>query len=559
MPVPRGPLTVGASREPIRAAMERISGRATGPELLARADTDYHPDQANRQWDDEPGGERQQTIGDRLPGLAGQANAPLGSDGAAAEPGRTSSLQALARLANGMKGVSGRKAIVLVWGGVADARDADQRAQRAEIDAVINAAAASKIALHLVTVPRAPNTRVRSADLERMASATGGVSISSSDGDRGIQRLAAALSGGYLLEIEAPGMLADRALSRLAIKTTAKDVALFAPSRWLALAASPPAPRAVPVAAAPMVGDTPKAGAVPLSAPMDRAAPAPLAAPDEATPPPGTVVKLRPLLRKPDAGLEALLVKVCGYLDGFVRDFSNVVAEEEYRQHLALNNMSAGAGNHMVVRSDVLLVRTGGRDGWVPFRDVFEVNGNPVRDREERLRKLFLENPGGAMAEGLRITEESARYNLGSLYRTINLPTLPLVFLMPANIEGFRFERRGDELVNGLMATRIDFREVGRPTIIRRTRTGGDVPSEGSLWVEAASGRIVQTRLTTSVDSFRTTSTVAYRPNAALGMWTPAEMQESYWQSRERFNGVATYTNFRRFQVQTEEKVTVPK
>lgn len=63
MPVPRGPLTVGASREPIRAALERISGRATGPELLARADTDYHPDQANRQWDDEPGGERQQTMG----------------------------------------------------------------------------------------------------------------------------------------------------------------------------------------------------------------------------------------------------------------------------------------------------------------------------------------------------------------------------------------------------------------------------------------------------------------------------------------------------------------
>ncbi len=560
MPVPRGPLTVGAGREPIRAAMERVSGRATGPETLARADTDYHPDQANRQWDDEPGGERQQTIGDRLPGLAGQANAPLGSEAAAAEPGRASSLQALARLATAMNGVSGPKAIVLVWGGVADARDADQRAQRAEIDAVVSAAAASKIAVHLVTVPRAANRRVRSADLERMAAATGGVSISSSDGDLGIQRIAAALSGGYLLEIEAPGMAADRTISRLAIRTTARDVTLFAPSRWLALAASPPAPRTGPVAADPMVGDTPKAEAVPPPVPVDRtAAPAPLAAPGDATPPPGTVVKPRPLLRKPDAELEALLVKVCGYLDGFVRDFSNVVAEEEYRQHLALNNMSAGAGNHMVVRSDVLLVRTGGRDGWVPFRDVFEVNGNPVRDREERLRKLFLENPGGAMAEGLRITEESARYNLGSLYRTINLPTLPLVFLMPANIEGFRFERRADELVNGSMATRIDFREVRRPTMIRRTRTGGDVPSEGSLWVEAASGRIVQTRLTTSVDSFRTTSTVVYRPNAALGMWTPAEMQESYWQSRERFNGVATYTNFRRFQVRTEEKVAVPK
>ena len=41
--------------------------------------------------------------------------------------------------------------------------------------------------------------------------------------------------------------------------------------------------------------------------------------------------------------------------------------------------------------SDVLIVQVPGTAEWVPFRDVFTIDGKPVRDREERLTKLFLE------------------------------------------------------------------------------------------------------------------------------------------------------------------------
>ena len=46
------------------------------------------------------------------------------------------------------------------------------------------------------------------------------------------------------------------------------------------------------------------------------------------------------------------------------------------------------------LRSDLLLVKTEADEGWVSFRDVYDVDGAPVRDRDDRLKKLFLEPSG---------------------------------------------------------------------------------------------------------------------------------------------------------------------
>ena len=43
------------------------------------------------------------------------------------------------------------------------------------------------------------------------------------------------------------------------------------------------------------------------------------------------------------------------------------------------------------LKSDLLLLKPAGADAWMAFRDVFEVDGEPVRDRTERLSQLFLE------------------------------------------------------------------------------------------------------------------------------------------------------------------------
>ena len=47
---------------------------------------------------------------------------------------------------------------------------------------------------------------------------------------------------------------------------------------------------------------------------------------------------------------------------------------------------------------------------WVGYRDTFEVDGKPVRDRDERLERLLSD---GAVGQAARIAEQNARFNLG--------------------------------------------------------------------------------------------------------------------------------------------------
>src|SRR6476646_8249296 len=144
--------------------------------------------------------------------------------------------------------------------------------------------------------------------------------------------------------------------------------------------------------------------------------------------------------------LEGLLNRAAWYLDYFVDRFENVVAEEQYAQNAAspLPTYSPFTGRggvaqppsaaestrarHRDLRSDFLLVKSPDTEALVPFRDVIEVDGVPVRDREARLAKLFLSNrPGGSiMEQAERIGAEGARYNLGNMRSTLGNPVLGL-------------------------------------------------------------------------------------------------------------------------------------
>ena len=69
----------------------------------------------------------------------------------------------------------------------------------------------------------------------------------------------------------------------------------------------------------------------------------------------------------------------------FITDFSNVVTEEDYEQRFAVGSRKRR------LKSDFLLVAYPGRPQFVMvFRDVREVDGKPVGDKQERITKLFL-------------------------------------------------------------------------------------------------------------------------------------------------------------------------
>jgi hypothetical protein len=262
------------------------------------------------------------------------------------------------------------------------------------------------------------------------------------------------------------------------------------------------------------------------------------------------------------AELQLALARLADYINGYERQYSGLVAEEDYQQ-------SAGT-RRVRLRSDFLLVKPENAEGWVSFRDVFEVDGRPVRDREDRLKRLFLDPTPEARDRLKSVKDESARYNIGPIERNINVPLFPLVFLNLENRPRFQFKLAGNRQSAGLQVWRVEYEERARPTIINDL-ANHDVPVSGWFLVDQMTGAIVESGLTMDERRFVAEIVVRYHRDEALGLWVPAQMKETYKMSgltsgisggywaAGSVEGQATYSNFRRFQVRTEEKITIPK
>jgi hypothetical protein len=265
---------------------------------------------------------------------------------------------------------------------------------------------------------------------------------------------------------------------------------------------------------------------------------------------------------QPPTSLGELLDRASRYVETFQRDFGSVVAEERYEQTTRrvpgaiTSSIQRGGGGPLdtVLVSDFLLVQVPG-EGWLPFRDVFERDGKQIRDRQERLAALFLNGSSRASFEQARaIMEESARYNIGNVSRNINVPTLPLPFLLAINRKRFQFKsmKRGDDDPGAV----VEFKESGRPTFISTTG-GRDLPVSGRFWLDEQDGTVLRTELHALDTSVEAHITVSYEPDAGTGLRVPVRMEERYRRGRDpvEVRGVATYSRFRRFQVSTSEEV----
>ena len=91
--------------------------------------------------------------------------------------------------------------------------------------------------------------------------------------------------------------------------------------------------------------------------------------------------------------VETVVARAGEYVAKFVDAFSNVVAEERYTQDVSGTASGTARAGHRELRSDVLLLKVGGPLEWRPYRDVFEVDGKPVHNRDDRLMTLF-QRPG---------------------------------------------------------------------------------------------------------------------------------------------------------------------
>lgn len=260
----------------------------------------------------------------------------------------------------------------------------------------------------------------------------------------------------------------------------------------------------------------------------------------------------------PDA--RELLARAGAYVQRFVSDFSNVVAEEDFRQDWQ-------SGERRRLTSDFLLVRYPGRDGtWLAFRDVTAVNGRPVRDQQERLTSLFLEPFGDALRRAEEITREGSRHSLVEL-GALSSPFVILAWLQPHYQSQFTFGVGGTESKSGVRIRALELEQVVPPAASPAVTRAP--PIRGVAWIEEETGRVVKTEVRAGPAPNTAITTTTFAFDDTLGIDVPAEMRESRVrtgaarQSRlgpavDRFTGIALYSRFRRFQVRTEEAIDSP-
>jgi hypothetical protein len=249
-----------------------------------------------------------------------------------------------------------------------------------------------------------------------------------------------------------------------------------------------------------------------------------------------------------------VLSRIRAYVERFQQELPSLVAEENYVQAVTATMSS----NKRVLRSDVLMVSVPGIAGWVSFRDVFEVDGRQLRDREDRLLKL-LQSPGtDGLAQARKLAEESARFNLGKVTRTTNLPDSALIYLQASSASRMKFESaRPASPVDGQETVVVRFRETGRPTIVTSPR-GSSVPASGQVWAHAATGAIVKTEFKLSDLASSAVFVVEFALDERLGLRLPVKMTEHYSSTNEEVRATAQYTNVRRFNVATNETLRKP-
>jgi hypothetical protein len=262
--------------------------------------------------------------------------------------------------------------------------------------------------------------------------------------------------------------------------------------------------------------------------------------------------------------IEQLLDRATSYVEDLVAKLSRVVAEEQYVQEYLLSGIEGSRGSFLGspkvaerrrLVGDLLLVKPSESEPWHVFRDVFEVDGRPVRDRENRLAKLFLgsKDTAGAVVRAREIAAESARFNIRPI-GTVDNPLLALGLLQRAYRPRFRFTLRGRDVAVGPDVWIIEFRETVRPTLMRGTGDK-DIFARGRYWVDAGSGSIARTEVVFSALGTESSVMTSFEVDERLGTPVPVEMRFKRGSSRNEVRGVATYGRFRQFEVGTEETI----
>jgi hypothetical protein len=262
--------------------------------------------------------------------------------------------------------------------------------------------------------------------------------------------------------------------------------------------------------------------------------------------------------------LETVLQRATKYVTKYEEDLGNLIGSEDYVQNAAWKGIG---GRGMIVRkmqrrmsSDFLILQVGPE--WSGLRKVNRVDGTKVKDELPPLSDAFDGTPQSNYKQLRRMIEESTQYNIGDVIREINLPTFALAVMRKAEVQRFKFEKTGVDKILGVQTWEVRFQEVGTPTLVHGEKLE-PLYSNGTLWIEPDSGRILKTELVVenrlNKSPIKARVIVTYEPGKRVPMLVPSLMLEHYETEANTIDCRADYSNFRAFEVDVKFEIAPPK
>jgi hypothetical protein len=263
---------------------------------------------------------------------------------------------------------------------------------------------------------------------------------------------------------------------------------------------------------------------------------------------------------KLDISEKALTSAAVRYVAEYEKQFAFLIADEEYTQMVF--DADGRRAQTRVLKAEMFLTYLPADGEWMAVRDVIEVDGEAVKNRED-LRALL------AKREELRLVKQltwrNSRYNLGRVERNFNEPTLPLLLLDSKRKSRVKFDRKHVSRDEDVTLATLAFEEQEAPTLVA-TRNEGAVRAKGEFLLDAATGTIRRTVFQLTRPGIDARLVTSYKKDDKLNLWLPSVFTERYESSssagggfrlpnsasrasRELVECVAKYSNYRRFEV----------
>lgn len=247
-----------------------------------------------------------------------------------------------------------------------------------------------------------------------------------------------------------------------------------------------------------------------------------------------------------DTSVDAVVAKAADYVREYRDQLTYIMATERYTQKLTGGFSQYDMDESLA--SDVYFVYVPADKVWMAIRDVEIVDGKVLKERDN-VRALL---NSGQVGVARALKDKNARYNLGTIVRNFNEPTLSLLVLDDQHRSRFTFVR---QKASGGRVT-VSFVEHGGPTLISNV-DGKPAISKGELTIDAATGRVERAELRVRLGIVDATLTTTYQLEPKLKMWVPTRFDEFYAEDGRRpqkITGRALYSDYSRFDVEVRIK-----